>query len=73
MSISYKPLWRILFEKDLQKGDLKDIAGITWPTIAKLSKNEYVAMDVLVRLCKALNCQISDIVEVVLEEENKKE
>ena len=73
MNISYKPLWRILFENDLRKGDLKDIAGITWPTIAKLSKNEYVAMEVLVRICKALNCQLSDIVEVVSEEDNKKE
>ena len=65
MALSYKKLWILLIEKELKKTDLKKLCGIGQSTLAKLSKNESVSMDVLQRLCKALGCQIGDIVEYV--------
>ncbi len=65
MSISYKPLWRLLLEKDMKKLDLRDLVGMSNNTLARLGKNEGVSMDVLERICVALDCRIEDIVEFV--------
>ena len=65
MSISYKKLWKLLIDKDMTKIELKDAAGISTGTLAKLGKNENVTTDVLVKICEELNCNISDICEVV--------
>ena len=73
MGISYKPLWKLLIDKDMSKTQLREIARISPPTLAKMGKGEYVALEVLEKICIALECQLSDIVEVVSEEENKKE
>lgn len=62
--ISYTPLFKLLIDKGLKKGEFAKLCGISTPTLAKLSKNEYVSMDVLVKICKGLNCQIGDIIEV---------
>ena len=64
MSISYKRLWKLLIDKDMTKIELKDAAGISTGTLAKLGKNENVTTDVLVKICKALDCNIADIVEI---------
>lgn len=63
-NISYNPLFKLLIDKGLKKGEFAKLCGISAPTLAKLSKNEYVAMEVLVRICQTFDCQISDIVEV---------
>ena len=63
MSISYKPLWRLLLEKDMKKLELRDLVGMSNNTLARLGKNEGVSMDVLERICVALDCRIEDIVE----------
>lgn len=63
--ISYKPLFRLLLEKDMTKTHLRQAVGISTATLAKLSKNEYVSMEVMVKICKYLNCGIEDIVEIV--------
>ena len=65
MSVSYNVLWKLLIDKNMKKLELRDVAGISNGTLAKLGKNEPVALTVLERICKALGCQIGDIVEYV--------
>jgi len=69
MAITYKGLWKLLIDKDMKKLDLRDKIGISTGTLAKLSKNEYVALSVLERICEALNCSIGDIVDYVPDDE----
>ena len=65
MSVSYKKLWKLLIDKDMKKKDLREAAGISTSSMAKLGKNENVNTDILVKICKALNCDIADIMEIV--------
>ena len=65
MSISYNKLWKLLIDKNMTKTDLRLQADIATSTLAKLSKNEQVSMEVLLKICKALNCDFNDIVERV--------
>ena len=67
-AVSYKKLWKILIDKDMMKKDLQRESGISWGVITKLSKGESVSLDVLVRLCKTLGCDIGDIVELKKDE-----
>lgn len=63
--ITFDPLWRTLKSKEMNKGDLQKLTGLSSSTIAKLSKNEVVKLDVVDRICEALTVPISDVVEVV--------
>lgn len=63
MPLSYNPLWKLLIDKGLKKSDLNKITGISESTIAKLAKSENVNTEILERICNALHCDISDIVE----------
>ena len=65
MTVSYKKLWKLLIDKDMMKKDLQVKAKISWASVTKMSKNENVSMDVLMKVCKALNCGIEDIVEFI--------
>lgn len=65
MNISYKKLWKLMIDKNMKKGELKKLTGIGFSTIAKLSHDEYVAMEVLVKICKVFNCDFGDIVEII--------
>lgn len=65
MAISYNKLWKLLIDKNMSKTDLRIKADLGTATLAKLGKNQPVSMDVLLRICKALNCDISNITEVV--------
>ena len=65
MSISHKKLWKLLIDRDMKKKDLRETAGISTASMAKLGKNENVNTDILIKVCKALNCDISDIMEIV--------
>ena len=65
MVVSYKKLWKILIDKDMKKQDLQKAAGVSWGVITKLSKGETVSMDVLIKICKTLDCDIGDIVELL--------
>ena len=69
MAISYKKLWKLLIDKDMKKKDLQAEAKISWASVTKMSKGENVSMDVLLKVCKALNCNIGDIVDAVSDEE----
>ncbi len=68
MSICYNKLWKLLIDKRIKKIDLERITGLSRSTIAKLSNGENVNTDVLERICRALDCQISDIAEIKEEE-----
>jgi len=65
VAVSYKKLWHILLDKDMKKKDLEVVADLSHYTVNKLSKNEAVTTDVLLKICKALSCDISDIMEIV--------
>lgn len=65
MKITYKKLWKLLIDKDMMKKDLAQRAGISTASIAKLGRNENVNTDILLKICKALECDVSDIMEVV--------
>ena len=64
MSVSYNKLWKLLIDHNMNKSDLGKAAKMSPNTIAKLGKNESVSLDILVRICEVLNCDIGDIVEV---------
>ena len=63
--ISYKKLWVILAEREMKKMDLLSMADFSRATLAKLSKNEYVALKVLEDICLALECNIGDIMDII--------
>jgi len=65
MAVSYKKLWKILIDKDMKKKDLQSATRLSWASITKLSKGETVSMDVLIRVCKVLECDIGDIMELI--------
>lgn len=65
MAVSYNKLWKLLIDKNMKKKELGEAAGISNSLIAKLRKNENVTVDVLVRICSALDCEIYDIMELI--------
>ena len=71
MHISYKKLWKLLIDKDMMKKDLCEKAGISSASMAKLGKNENINTDILVRICGALDCDTSDIMEIELDDNEK--
>ena len=69
MSLSYNKLWKLLIDKNMNKKQLRLAAGISTTAIAKLGKGENLTTDVLLKICKVLDCDISDICEVIKGEE----
>jgi len=65
MAVSYKKLWKILIDRDMKKKDLQITTGLSWASITKMSKGETVSMDVLIKVCRALDCDIGDIMELI--------
>ena len=65
MYVSYKKLWKLLIDKDMKKQDLRDAARISSSTVAKLTKGENVNTAILAKICNALKCDISDIMEIL--------
>jgi DNA-binding Xre family transcriptional regulator len=64
MAISYKPLWHQLVERNMKKLEFRDFVGISSSTLAKLGKDEPVSMDIIEKICLALDCDISDVVQI---------
>lgn len=62
--VTYQRLWATLEKKDIRKHDLMELADISSTTLTKLNKNEIVALTVIVKLCKALDCMSEDVVEI---------
>ena len=67
MTISYNKLWKLLIDLNMNKTQLRKAAGLSTNVIARLSKNDSVSMDTLLRICKALRCNVGDIVDVIEE------
>ena len=65
MKISYNKLWKMLIDKNMNKHDLKELAGVSSASIAKLGKGDNITTDVLIKICKALHCRLEDIMESV--------
>lgn len=65
MAVSYNKLWKLLIDKNMSKTDLRIKADIGTATLAKLGKNQLVSMDVLMRICGALSCNISEVMDIL--------
>lgn len=65
MHISYNKLWKLLIYKNMNKMDLKQAAGISAASVAKLGKDENITTDILLKICKTLNVHLEDIMETV--------
>ena len=65
MRISYNKLWKMLIYKNRKKSDLKEMAGISSASLAKLGKGDNITTDVLLRICEVMDCRIEDILETV--------
>lgn len=63
MKVSYDKLWKLLIDKKINKTQLKELAGINSNSIAKMGKDEPVHLEVLLKICNALECSLEDIVE----------
>ncbi|MDR1001802.1 MAG: helix-turn-helix transcriptional regulator [Oscillospiraceae bacterium] len=63
MAFSYNKLWKLLIDKGMNKRDLKSLSGVSTTSIAKLGKGENITTDVLDKICKALDCDIAEIME----------
>lgn len=68
MAVCYNKLWKMLIDKSMKKKELCEMAGVSSSLIAKLGKNENVTVDVLVKICNALDCKIDDIMEIVVDD-----
>ena len=71
MAISYKKLWKLLIDRDLKKKDLQMLSGVSAASITKLGKNKNVNTEILEKICVALECDISDIMELTNTESNR--
>lgn len=65
MMMSYKKLWKLLIDRDMKKKELCALAGVSSTSIAKMGRNENVNTEILVKICEALECDISEIAEIV--------
>ena len=63
MAFNYKPLWKLLIDKEMTKKQLMEATGISKSTMDKMARNEQVSLDVLDRICNYFNCDIDEIIE----------
>lgn len=68
MRLSYKKLWIELAAHEMNKSDLVEKAGISWSSVTKMAKNENVSMEVLKKICKALQCNVGDVLDILPED-----
>lgn len=68
MVISYNKLWKLMIDKNLKKMQLKEMVNIGTTTLARLGKNEPVGLEVMMRICKVLECDIGDVMEMIQDE-----
>ncbi|MNI61299.1 helix-turn-helix protein [compost metagenome] len=71
MDVCYNKLFKLLIDKGMKRTDLRRMTGISPNTLTKLSNNEFVSMEVLVKICRVLACDIGDIVEMAKNTENR--
>lgn len=73
MRFSYKPLWKLLIDREMKKKDLCEIAGISPASVTKMGKGGHVTTETLEKICLALDCSVNDIVEIVPDQTAQKE
>jgi len=61
MSFNYKPLWKLLIDKDMSKKELMNKTGISKSTMDKMSRGEYISLEIIDRICNYFECDVSDI------------
>ena len=64
MGFNYKRLWKLLIDKDMTKTDLRRKTDISSSTLSKMRRNKFVSLEVLVRICSVLECELSDVAEI---------
>jgi len=64
MEVSYKKLWKLIIDKDMTNVEVRRAAKISPATFTKLKKNEVVSLDILIKICKILDCDIGDVIEI---------
>lgn len=67
MAANYNKLWKLLIDRKMKRTDLIELAGVSTSTIAKLGKDEYVAMECMDRICSALKCNIGDVMDFIMQ------
>lgn len=72
VAVSYNKLWKLLIDKKMKKKELQSAAGISASLITKLGRDEPVTMTVLIKICNALKCDISDVMEIIPDEPKDK-
>ena len=65
MKVRYNNLFKLLIDKNMKKKDLAREAGLTQATLARLSKDEIVSMETIIKICECLNCRIEDVIELI--------
>ena len=70
MKVSYNKLWKLLIDMNLNKTKLREMAQMSPNTMAKLGKNETMSMDIILRICEVLKCDVGDIMETIADEED---
>ena len=63
-TISYDPLWKTLIDHHINRTELKEKAGLSKGTVTRMGKNESVTVEVLVKICNALDCDVNDVLEI---------
>ncbi len=71
MTVKYIKLWKLLLDRNLRRTDLISLAGISSNVLAKLGKDEYVAMESICKICNALQCDVGDIMEIIPDEKEE--
>ncbi len=71
MAVSYNKLWKLLIDKKMKKKDLINLSEISTSTLAKMSKDKQVSMDVISRICISLECNIGDMMDILPDENTK--
>ena len=67
--VSYKKLWKLLIDKDMTRTDLRDAIGASTSTFAKLSRGELISGNIMMKICRELGCNIGDMMDVVLDDD----
>jgi len=68
MAINYNKLWKLLIDKKMKKKDLMNLCKISTSTLAKMGKDKQVSMEVISRICNSLECNVGDIMDIILDE-----
>ena len=71
MAVSYKKLFKLLIDRDMKNKELKELSGIGNSTMTKLANNENVTVEVMAKICNALNCSMDDVIEILPDREEK--